>query len=292
MDPGPFPQRLRMKFLLLALLGAFSLSACAQSSAPAVAVHADASAASATATADPSQPKVAAGTPASRALAAVLKVNKHVHVDKVADAPLPGFQQVLVGGQVLYVSDDGRYLLQGSLYDIDHRRDLSEAAMVGLRHELLQSIPASDRITFAPANPKYTVTVFTDIECAYCRKFHSQIADYNREGIAVQYVAFPRMGLGSDDFKKMVAVWCAGDRRKALTDAKNDRPVPMRNCTNPVTMEFNMGQRMGLTGTPMVLAADGTQLGGYLPPDALRAALDKLAAGGKAPAASTATGAP
>jgi thiol:disulfide interchange protein DsbC len=130
--------------------------------------------------------------------------------------------------------------------------------------------------------------VFTDVECGYCRKFHSQIADYNRQGIAVQYVAFPRMGLGSDDFRKMVAVWCAANPRQALTDAKNDRPVPYRNCKNPVTMQYNLGQRMGLTGTPMILAEDGTQLGGYVPPEKLKAELDKMAADGTTPVASTA----
>ena len=105
-----------------------------------------------------------------------------------------------------------------------------------------------------------------------------EIAEYNKRGIAVQYLAFPRAGLGSEDYRKMVAVWCADDRRQALTDAKNDKPVPMKNCTNPVTMHYNLGQRMGLEGTPMILATDGTQIAGYLPPDQLLAAMEKHAA--------------
>ena len=104
------------------------------------------------------------------------------------------------------------------------RKNLSEGALAKMRKELLKTIPVSERIVFAPANPKYTVSVFTDVECGYCRKLHSEIAEYNRQGIAVQYLAFPRMGLGSDDYKKMVSVWCAPDRRKALTDAKTDQP--------------------------------------------------------------------
>jgi thiol:disulfide interchange protein DsbC len=178
----------------------------------------------------------------------------------------------------------------GTLFDIDAKKDLGEAGLAKVRKQLLKTIPASDRIVFAPANPKYVVTVFTDVECGYCRKLHSQMADYNKQGIAVEYVAFPRMGLGSEDFKKMVSVWCADDPKQALTDAKNDRPVPPRNCKNPVTREYKLGQRVGLTGTPMVLASDGTMLGGYIPPEQMRAELDKMAAGGAKPAASTATG--
>lgn len=273
-----------MKRFILILLGAVSLSACAQTSPPAIAAKPGAQASKA----DPAM--VVPGTPEARARAAIRAINPKVDVDRVGPAPLPGFQEVIVGGQVVYVSDDGKYLMQGTLYDIAARKNLGEASMASVRSKLLQTIPLSDRIVFAPTNPKYTVTVFTDVECGYCRKLHSQIADYNQRGIAVQYVAFPRMGLGSEDFRKMVAVWCAADPKKALTDAKNDRPVALRNCKNPVTMQFNLGQRMGLTGTPMILTSDGTQLGGYLPPAELRAALDKIAAGGAKPAISTATG--
>jgi thiol:disulfide interchange protein DsbC len=278
-----------MKTSLFILLGAISLSACAQDSAPA-APSVAAKPGAAASKADLAMAAIVPGSAAARARDALRKINPGVQIDQIDPAPLAGFQQAIVGGQVVYVSDDGKYLMQGTLYDIAAKQDLGEAAMAKMRVKLMQSMPVSDRIVFAPANPKYTVTVFTDVECAYCRKLHSEIADYNRQGIAVQYVAFPRMGLGSDDFKEMVAVWCAADPKKALTDAKNDRPVPYRNCNNPVTMQYNLGQRMGLTGTPMILAADGTQLGGYVPPDKLRAELDKLAADGTRPAVSAATG--
>jgi thiol:disulfide interchange protein DsbC len=275
-----------MKTILALLLATASLSACAQEPSPAAAAAAAKPAAAAKAAAGPA---IAPGTAAARARDAVRSIDPNIAIEQVSPAPIPGFQAVIVGGQVLYVSNDGKYLIQGSLYDVGARRDLGQDAMKRLRVELLRSVPVADRIVFAPKDPKYTVTVFTDVECGYCRKFHSQIAEYNKLGIAVEYLAFPRMGLGSEDFRKMVAVWCAPDRRKALTDAKNDRNVAAGNCTNPVTMEYQLGRRAGLTGTPMVLAADGTQLGGYLAPEQLRAALDALAAGGQ-PTASGAVG--
>lgn len=270
-----------MKSILFVALAAASLSACAQSNSPAVAARPGAEAGK-PATGSPADARQVPGTPAARAREAIRKVNPQVQVDEVADAPLAGFQEVIVGGQVVYVSNDGRYLLQGALYDVDAKKNLGEASMARVRRELLKSIPAGDRIVFAPAAPKYSVVVFTDVECGYCRKLHSEIAEYNRQGIGVEYVAFPRMGLASEDFRKMEAVWCAADRRKALTDAKNDRKVAAKSCKNPVAMQYSYGQRMGLTGTPMILAADGSQLGGYVPPAQLRQALDKLA-GGTAP---------
>jgi len=264
-----------MKFLTFTALCALSLTACAQGPAPAATA---AKPGAQSTPADAGKQVFVAGTPEARARDALRSVNPRIEVEHIGAAPLPGFREAIVGGQVVYVSDDGKYLFQGKLFDIAAKKDLGEASMAKLRAGLLETIPMSDRIVFAPPAAKHTVVVFTDIECGYCRKLHSEIAEYNKRGIAVQYLAFPRAGLGSEDFRKMVAVWCADDPRQALTDAKNDKPVPMKTCTNPVTMHYNLGQRMGLEGTPMILATDGTQIAGYLPPDQLLAAMEKHAA--------------
>lgn len=267
-----------MKRLLLVAFSAISLSACAQApdaQAPAVAKGGTAAVAAPV----PSTPTPAAGTPEARALQAIRSINPTIAVDHVSAAPMPGFREAIVGGQVVYVSDDGRYLFLpgsgGALYDAQAKRNLTESALAGMRRDLLSKIPAGERIVFAPPNPVHTVTVFTDVECGYCRKLHSEMAEYNRQGIAIEYLAFPRMGLGSEDYRKMVSVWCASDRRKAMTDAKNEKRIPQRDCTTTVNMQYDIGQRIGLTGTPMILAEDGTQMGGYVPPAALREALDK-----------------
>ena len=268
-----------MKRILLAVIGAISLSACAKTPDPGLAAQAPGAQAS-TASIAPASPTAVAGTPEARAIEAIRQFNPQAKVDRVTQAPLPGFREALVGGQVVYVSDDGRYLFLpgsgGALFDAKARKNLTEAALAGMRKQLLQTIPASERIVFAPANPKYTVTVFTDVECGYCRKMHSEIAEYNKHGIAVQYLAFPRMGIGSDDYKKMVSVWCASDRKAAMTAAKSDGRLASKDCKNTVTMQYDVGQRAGLTGTPMILTEDGTQIGGYVPPAQLRAALDQL----------------
>ena len=264
--------------LLAAVLGAISLSACAKTPGP------DAGAAATAATATTAAVQPAAGTADERAVSAIRALNPQIEVEQVGAAPLPGFRQAIVGGQVVYVSDDGRYLLLpgqgGALFDTRAQRNLTEDALAAMRVKLLETIPASERIVFAPANPRHTVTVFTDVECGYCRRMHSEIAEYNRQGIAVEYLAFPRMGIGSEDFNKMVSVWCAADRKAALTQAKATGQVARRDCKNTVTMQYNIGQRAGLTGTPMILSEGGVQLGGYVPAAALREALDKLAASG------------
>ncbi len=275
-----------MKPFLFLLLATVSLAACAQGDTSAAAPSATAAAKPAASTAagtGSADIKVPPGSPAAQARDALRLIKDDIRIESIQDAPFPGFQQAIAGGQVVYVSNDGKYLIQGQAYDMQAKQNLGDAAMAGLRRELLKKMPVGDRIVFSPPNPKYTLTVFTDVECGYCRKLHSEMAQYNKLGIAVQYVAFPRMGLGSADFKKMVAVWCAPDRKQALTNAKQDRAVPYRNCRNPVTQQYSLGKRMGLSGTPMIIASDGTELGGYVPPAKLRAELDEMAAQGVKP---------
>jgi len=266
---------MKLSLAIAALLGTASLSACAQAPQPGATADAPAAKPAAAAAAAP-----VAGTPDQRARQALEKLNPKIEIDYVGQAPVPGFREVIVGGQVVYVSDDGKYLMQGTLVDLTTQDELTQSspALSTYRRELLATAKTADRVVFAPANPKYTVSVFTDIECGYCRKLHSEMAEYNRQGIAIEYLAFPRSGLGSPVHEQMISVWCADDRKQALTEAKEGKPVPTRKCqSTPVNMQFDLGRRLGVAGTPAVYAPDGTLLGGYLPPDQLRQALDALA---------------
>jgi len=258
-----------LRVAFAALLGALSLTACAQQpSTPAGQTAASASA------------PVAGGTADQRVRSALQKLDPDFKPDYIGAAPFPGFREVLVAGQVLYVSDDGRYLMQSQPYDIQNKAPVSSQGLLAYRRKLLESAPRGERIVFAAPNAKHTISVFTDIECGYCRKLHQDIAELNRNGITVEYLAFPRMGLGSKDYTDMISVWCAADRKQALTAAKNGQPVAPRSCTNPVAMQYTLGQQMGVNGTPAIFAADGTQLGGYVPPAQLKDALERISAGG------------
>lgn len=216
---------------------------------------------------------------------AILSLVPNATIDSVSEAVLPGFYEVILGSTVVYVSADGKYLIQGSLYDIQGKHDLTEGARAKLRVDGLKSAGEDKRIVFAPANPKHTVTVFTDIDCGYCRRLHQQIPEYNQLGISIEYLFYPRAGIGSESFDKAVSVWCSDDRREALTTAKNGGALDKKDCANPIKEEYELGGKIGVSGTPMIIAADGTQLGGYVAPAELLQRLDQLAASAKAPAA-------
>lgn len=201
-------------------------------------------------------------------------------VDQVEKSVLPGFYEVVMGGQVIYVSGDGKYVVSGVVWDAAARKNLTESRYAGIRKSALANVPADKRIIFPAKNARHTITVFTDIDCGYCRRMHQEMAQYNELGITVEYLFYPRAGRGSESWNKAVSVWCAADHNGAMTAAKNGEPVPNKtDCANPVDSDFELGQQIGVSGTPAVIAADGTQVGGYLPPEQMLARLQQLQGG-------------
>jgi thiol:disulfide interchange protein DsbC len=202
-------------------------------------------------------------------------------VDSIVESSLPGFYAAVIEGHVLYVSADGKYLIQGAVYNVPEHRDISDEPLAGLRKQGIAKIPQEKRLVFAPPHPKYKVTVFTDVDCPYCRQFHKQIAEYNKFGIEVDYVLFPlSIHPGSD--KKAETVWCSADRNGAYTAAMNGQTLPPKTCNNPVAELTGIAMAMGVNGTPAIVAEDGSQLGGYVTPQDLALRLDSIAAAQKA----------
>ena len=194
----------------------------------------------------------------------------------INETPLPGVMQVQIGGDIVYMSEDGRYLMQGRLIDMETQADLTDAAKAVLRKEQLQNLDRQELVTFGQNDAEFEVLVFTDPDCGYCRRLHQQMDEYEAAGITVHYLAFPRAGVGSQTYDKLVSVWCAEDRQGAMDVAKAGRTPTPATCDNPVTTQYQMGQSLGVTGTPSIMTFDGDIIPGYVPPDRLRERLEAL----------------
>lgn len=199
----------------------------------------------------------------------------HQKPDSIEPAPIAGLYEVSYGSMVFYASQDGRYIIRGDLLDVEGNTNLTEAKRSQARVQLLKSIDIASAITFAPEHPKHFVTVFTDIDCPYCRKLHSHIADYNRAGIGIRYLAFPRSGVDTPSYYKAVSVWCAADRKAALTAAKAGKKVVSKTCDNPVDAHMALAAKFNVTGTPTLVLEDGSVIPGYIGPLQLAQLLDE-----------------
>jgi thiol:disulfide interchange protein DsbC len=198
-----------------------------------------------------------------------------IQPEHVYPSPIDGWYTIRKGAIVAYISSDGRYLLQGDLIDLDDQTNLSETARNEARREMMAAVPDKDAIVFAPKVVKHKVDVFTDVDCTYCRRLHSQIDEYLAKGIEVRYLLYPRNGPASPSWAKAEQVWCSENRNEALTLAKLDKKFEARSCdTAMVSKHYAMGQDVGLRGTPAIVLEDGTLVSGYLPPDRLAEALE------------------
>lgn len=201
-----------------------------------------------------------------------------IDAEHVYPSQVDGWYTVRKGAIVAYVSGDGRYLLQGDLIDLESQVNLSEATRNEARVEMMAALPSEQMIVFTPEEVKYSVSIFTDIDCTYCRRLHSQVEDYLDRGIEIRYLLYPRTGPASASWTKAEQVWCSDDRNEALTLAKLDEKFQTSACDpSVINTHYSMGQDVGLRGTPAIVLQDGTLVSGYLPPQQLSDALSAAA---------------
>ncbi len=202
-----------------------------------------------------------------------------IKLEDVRPSPIAGLYEVRSGADVGYVSTDGRYYLDGDVFDMTSKHNLTEDVRRNGRLALLGTVKDADAIIFAPKGPaKHTVTVFTDVDCVHCRHMHSEIAEINKLGIRVRYLMFPRGGPGSESWGKAVAVWCSADRKDALTRAKRGENLPAGKCDSPVAQQYELGRQLGVTGTPGIVTDTGEFMAGYASAAYLSAYLEDPAA--------------
>ena len=190
-----------------------------------------------------------------------------IRIEDLHETPVPGLYEVTHGADIGYVTADGKYGMNGDLIDLAANDNLTEQRRRAARARMIGAVPEADMIIFGPSEPKYTVTVFTDVDCGYCRQLHSQIAEYNRLGIRVRYLFYPRTGPNTESWFKAEEVWCSNNRNEALTQAKRGMALSAKPCSsNPVARTYALGRDFALEGTPAIVMASGELLPGYVAP--------------------------
>jgi thiol:disulfide interchange protein DsbC len=202
-----------------------------------------------------------------------------IEAKDLRESPIPGLYEVLVGARIVYVSADGRYLLNGQMIDLETETSVTENRLSEIRSEWAAGLDESRMIIFEPKGAtRHTVTVFTDIDCGFCRTMHADIDGLLAAGVRVRYLLYPRSGPGTESAKKADHVWCSADRNDALTRAKAGKRVTAPACETPVEANFELGRTMSVTGTPTIITDSGGLVPGYLETEKLVAELDRFKA--------------
>lgn len=190
-------------------------------------------------------------------------------VEGIAESPMPGVYEVVVGGRTVYVHATDGHVLIGEAYDLGNQQSLLDMRQSENMAVAMQEADVDEMIVMGPDDPKRYITIFTDVDCGYCRKLHAEVPGLNEAGVEIRYLMFPRAGIGTESFDKAVSVWCADDKADAITVAKNGGEVEPKVCENPVENQYNLGVSAGVRGTPTMILDDGTVIPGYVPMDKL-----------------------
>lgn len=195
-------------------------------------------------------------------------------VSYIKKTPIDGIYQVIIGGQVIYMTGDARYMIDGNLIDLSTKKNYSEDAMSVIRLSQIEKLGEDKMVIYTPDNTKHTITVVTDIDCPYCRRLHSEMDEYMAGGVKVRYIFMPLKGQG--DYRTTVSVWCAKDQNEALDLAKSGAELEAKDCENPIDEHLSISRNLGVRGTPAIILQDGSMLPGYVPAGKLIAELAKL----------------
>lgn len=206
--------------------------------------------------------------PADDIRASLDKLNLPMQVQTISESPLDGLYQIQMdSGRIIYASADGKFLVQGALFDVTDGKlsNLTAAAEAKTIGESLNNLPRGEMVIFAPEKPETHVTIFTDVDCGYCRLLHSEVDELNALGIEVRYLAFPRSGPSGESAVTMESIWCAKDPQEAMTEAKLGNTIEPASCANPVSKQYQLGVQLGVQGTPAIFLANGILVPGYKP---------------------------
>lgn len=211
-----------------------------------------------------SAPAFASEAKIKQAVSAIVPPGVEVVVTPLENS---GLFQVFVGTDVVFMTGDAKFLVMGNVIDMRTRENLTETAKTAMRQKSLAALDVSSMIEFpAKGEVKHRLTVFTDVDCPYCKKFHKEVPKLNEAGISVRYMAFPRSGIDTPSFKKMEAIWCADDKQKAMDEMKNQNKTPTsKACASPIKQHLAEVDKFGLSGTPALIFENGDLVPGYIP---------------------------
>ncbi len=216
--------------------------------------------------------------------AVIEKITAHVQkllptltIDQVKESPIKGLYAVTIGPRIIFFSEDARYMLQGEIIDTITMTNLTAAEAARAIAKAVENIGEENMIIYPATSPKGTptdtVTVFTDIDCGYCRKLHKDINKYNKAGITIRYLFMPRAGKNSKSYDKAVSVWCAKDQKSAMTKAKKGQRIETKQCENPIDKHLILAKMLGINGTPALVLGNGELIPGYVPAEKLKIVL-------------------
>ncbi|TPH14606.1 DsbC family protein [Litorilituus lipolyticus] len=189
-------------------------------------------------------------------------------IESIHKSPVNALYEVqLATGETIYAFANGQYFLAGNLFKAEKGGsylNVTKANKTQRRQSIIENLSTNTAISYpAMGTEKAQISVFTDVDCSFCRRFHGEVTVLNELGITVNYYAYPRMGLNSATYKTMNAIWCANDKQSALTQAKLNKEIDANTCNGSIDSHYKLAKSIGVRVTPSIVLANGELVEGY-----------------------------
>ena len=208
----------------------------------------------------------AADEPAEALAARLKEMYPATHVDRVQRSEIPALFEVVMGKNAAYTDTTGRYFVFGHLFDMKEQRDLTADRVEKAARIAFGELPLADAIKTVRGKGERVLAVFSDPDCPYCRRLEAELVKL--DNVTLYTFPYPLEGLHAEAKDKSIAVWCAANRSQAWAELMKSGKAPVsRTCDHPIERNIQLGQRLGIQGTPTLLSADGRTLPGAAPKD-------------------------
>lgn len=185
-------------------------------------------------------------------------------IERVQRSEIPSLFEVVMGKNAAYTDATGRYFVFGHLFDMKEQRDLTAERVEKAARVSFGELPLADAIKTIRGKGERVLAVFSDPDCPYCRRLELELEKL--DNVTLYTFPFPLDGLHPEARDKSIAVWCSPNRGQAWAELMKSGKAPVsRKCDHPIERNVQLGQRLGIQGTPTLLAADGRTLSGAAP---------------------------
>lgn len=204
---------------------------------------------------------LAAETPTTALAKRLRELYPNTQFSTVTDSPVAGIFEVVMGRNIAYTDEHGRYFLFGHLFDMPAQRDLTAEHKDELARIDFSQLPLKDAIKTVHGAGSRVVAIFSDPDCPYCRKLEPELAKV--DDVTIYTFLMPLTELHPDARNKAISIWCGADRVKAWSALMLRNTTPANaNCDHPIDRNVALGERYQINGTPTLISADGRVMPG------------------------------
>ncbi len=195
------------------------------------------------------------------------------NIESLKKTPYLGLYEVVVGDEIFYTDDKADYFFFGHVIDTKTRVSMTNERLQEIkaaRRVPLDSLPLEFAIKTVKGNGKRRLAVFTDPNCPYCKQLEKELV--NVTDITIYTLLYPVLNGSMEVSKK---IWCSDNQLKAWDDFMLRGVAPSsKDCETPLEVLVKSGRENKVSGTPTLVFADGSIVGGMIPAAAIEEKLE------------------